>query len=657
MSLSIIDEPGRDLDSDALQTGSYAKALAKFLMDCQTPLTIGIQGEWGSGKTTLLKMIQDQIAQESIDKRSGLMGSDAYPIIWVNTWEHSILSDPAQSLISILGEITDEILKRDGTAASEKKIRHFLGALTKTALIAGGTIVAGSNAGAAISQAIEPQMNPVRQLRETLGSTINSIIESSKRIRKFVIFIDDLDRLEPTNAVRILELLKNIFAIENCVFVLAIDYQVVVKGLRGKFGELNDQNEWEFRAFFDKIIQVPFMMPIGAYAIEQYLSELLLNTKLFEKRDPDQLFWLSPVIKMTIGHNPRALKRMINSLSLIHIHRGIQGTPLPCDFGSSEEAKLKALMLSLVAIQISYPRLFEMLAIEPDFINWDEALVARLTRNANRDDRDLTLALERVIEINEDDFDEGWKQALFKVIWTLKGGVSKVVEMSRVMSLIRNNIVKLDDRDTEKQAARLSAAMAWGIKHTALTSVLATDDPPPSQIETEETIKRKDDYRRFWDTMRQALDKTNSGFKGRIRTNTAGPRVQRSYGENEDSEFSISISPRIGTFLRVDGPERSLSLFLFLRSHKSEIENAVGCKLNKIKVEGRPWFTLKYPDEQLGGRGDITEASAAEQTKYCLCVSQILEKLEPKLQTLCQLYEQQQESASLVEPDSVSVEV
>ena len=73
-----------------------------------------------------------------------------------------------------------------------------------------------------------------------------------------MVYVDDLDRIDPEDAVSILELLKNIFNIKDCVFVLAIDYQVVVKGLKEKFGEPTPENEWEFRSFFDKIIQLPF---------------------------------------------------------------------------------------------------------------------------------------------------------------------------------------------------------------------------------------------------------------------------------------------------------------------------------------------------------------------------------------------------------------
>lgn len=47
-------------------------------------------------------------------------------------------------------------------------------------------------------------------------------------------------------AVEILELIKNIFEVDNCIFVLAIDYEVVVKGLIPKFGPLTEKNEENF---------------------------------------------------------------------------------------------------------------------------------------------------------------------------------------------------------------------------------------------------------------------------------------------------------------------------------------------------------------------------------------------------------------------------
>lgn len=64
--------------------------------------------------------------------------------------------------------------------------------------------------------------------------------------------MDDLDRINPSDAVEVLEALKNMFDMNHCIFILAIDYEVVVKGLEGKFGKKTEENEREFRSFLIK---------------------------------------------------------------------------------------------------------------------------------------------------------------------------------------------------------------------------------------------------------------------------------------------------------------------------------------------------------------------------------------------------------------------
>ena len=45
---SLIDSPLLSVEEDSLEIGSYVKAMADFIRGCETPLTIGIQGDWGA---------------------------------------------------------------------------------------------------------------------------------------------------------------------------------------------------------------------------------------------------------------------------------------------------------------------------------------------------------------------------------------------------------------------------------------------------------------------------------------------------------------------------------------------------------------------------------------------------------------------------------
>ena len=61
------------------------------------------------------------------------------------------------------------------------------------------------------------------------------------------------------------------------LYEVTVDYDVVIKGLEPKFGKLTEKNEREFRSFFDKIIQMPFSMPVASYTVNVFLIDALLN--------------------------------------------------------------------------------------------------------------------------------------------------------------------------------------------------------------------------------------------------------------------------------------------------------------------------------------------------------------------------------------------
>lgn len=56
---SINDTPIQHLAQDDLKTQNYAQALSDFIEKADTPLTIGLQGEWGTGKTSMMYMIKE----------------------------------------------------------------------------------------------------------------------------------------------------------------------------------------------------------------------------------------------------------------------------------------------------------------------------------------------------------------------------------------------------------------------------------------------------------------------------------------------------------------------------------------------------------------------------------------------------------------------
>jgi hypothetical protein len=601
--ISSIDHPIKKIKDkdgtsyDILETESYAKALAKFAMECGTPLTIGVQGEWGSGKTSLLNMMQEVIEGTEFKTQgrgASIKGSDAFKVIWINTWEHSLLKTPEECLLSIIEEIINAIAAVDGSWKTAQKAKTALAMLAKGALRIGASVALGQEAANEVGQSLNG-MNSVRTLRTALEQSVDELVKRDQNsVQRFIIFIDDLDRLDPAVAVMILELLKNIFHIENCVFVLAIDYQVVVKGLKSKFGEPNEHNEWEFRAFFDKIIQLPFMMPMGAYNLTNYVENLLQETSYFTKKEMAVLksSKLSKIVKLTIGANPRALKRLVNSLSLILIQRQFTNKEIAKDL-MDNELVIKQLLITLVCLQISFPKLYNLIVKYPIFYEWDDEFVHRVTDTTISQSQETQTALQRAMELDEEDFDETWEQSLFKILWSNGWHKNRIIEISKALSIIKDKVLTLVMSDELKDKLLIEA-----LRLTAVTSVVSIDDSVK--------IEDQDDDNQisliaFWKDFSRHMLNSNNCFAGIKKRSTYWSSYYDAVPEGLVDEnlyitafYNSKQMLRITTRKRME-PNEEFRFFNWLKRYTKEFEEIVGIKPTFKIEENRSTQVITFP--------------------------------------------------------------
>ena len=282
---SITDKPISSNSEDLLKVEKYSHALSNFITNSDTPITIGLQGEWGTGKTSLMSLLLEDFSRS--DREISIATS------WVNTWEYSMFKGAHETTPGVLRGMLEKLKEscehrgvwtlKDDAQSKFKSAAKFLGGIANQ-VIAKQTGVNVGDAAKGI-QNKDKITAEIAEIKALITSLIEELITDSKNpVKKVVFFVDDLDRIPPSDAVEVLESLKNIFDIPNCVFILAIDYDVVVKGLESKFGPKTEENEREFRSFFDKIIQVPFSMPVGTYDIENFLVEKLksLNVEIEE---------------------------------------------------------------------------------------------------------------------------------------------------------------------------------------------------------------------------------------------------------------------------------------------------------------------------------------------------------------------------------------
>ena len=550
--VKLIDKPYVNLDNDdPLGISSYSLALSKFIEDCECPITIGLQGEWGSGKTSMFRAVEHKLTSgtalfeiEGKKQAYRVNKSDKYKVISINSWEHALLKSPQEALLSIIDEISGQIAAVDGTYEKNEKIKSLIGKVAKSPARVGASAVLGNSGGQAVDEIFNTgqQDNTIKQLRSALSVLVQSIVNRKTETspEKFVVFIDDLDRLVPSDAVDVMELLKNIFDIDYCVFVLAIDYDVVVQGLMKKFGEPNDNNEWQFRAFFDKIIQLPFMMPIGAYKIHNYLEQLLggKNSSAYFGGNEKVDAALESIVKYSVGPNPRGLKRLANSLRLIKLHYEEKNKAnKESETSGTLSVTLKRVIFALVCIQISYPKIFEFLKRRPNFTEWDEKFVSEITGGEHIDDKELNKAFNRAVEFNEADFDDPWEQSLFKLVWKKTKNKNRAIDISRLLSIIEEKLVNADD---------FEQTITNAIDQTAVTSVVSTDgdinsENTKSEDSSEETLATQQFWERLKKKFGELSEEESAGFDA-IRKGAKSGQVYRDCSYFDNGKIGIFIA-------------------------------------------------------------------------------------------------------------------
>jgi len=440
MKTGVIDEPLSEGEDDKLGISGYAEALFQFITDAETPMTIGVQGDWGSGKTSLMHQMwfKFEDPKVSVDFKTKQ--------IWVNTWEHSLLKTPQEALVSIIYEIIYELSKdlpkKDKDEMKEQAKKILLGAFR-----VGMSMTGGVEGGKVASEWTE-SANSIAELKKSLNMKVKKI--SKEKYKRLIVYIDDLDRLEPANAVQILELLKNIFSIKKSVFVLAIDYNVVVKGLAKKFGALTKENRWEYDAFFHKIIQLTFQMPVNSYDIGNYLR-LLLKDIGFVQENELKAENLEKLIKVTIGGNPRSIKRLVNNIALNKIFISLKDNP-------KMKKPEKFLLVALNCIQIQYPKVYEALTLDSDFRGWEENFAANFSDDSH--DSEDRKKLEQELDNFRKEAPEAWELELFKICYPEPRLRSRFTDVLDTLMLLK-------DVSTDKDLPNLIDKV---LKQTKVTS-------------------------------------------------------------------------------------------------------------------------------------------------------------------------------------------
>lgn len=104
----------------------------------------------------------------------------------------------------------------------------------------------------------------------------STLIDSARRRQgrdKIVVCIDNLDRCSPENAVRLLESVKVFFNVPGCVWVFAVDAEVIASYVNHKY----EGTKMDGNSYLDKIIPEQYHLSLSAAMDRDRIVNLLRN--------------------------------------------------------------------------------------------------------------------------------------------------------------------------------------------------------------------------------------------------------------------------------------------------------------------------------------------------------------------------------------------
>ncbi|MWD26877.1 NTPase KAP [Aquicoccus sp. SCR17] len=264
-----------ELDSDRAledETGDrfgfvgMAKRLAPSLIEASKGdgMVVGLEGRWGSGKTSLLNFLREELTAAE---------SESIHTITVAPW---LNGDSATLVMSLLGPIAEVLENREAKKSATKGIRgkfsrkrandvagliSLYGQKTARTLVPlaslAGYFVPGAQAAAGALKASGDALEQFSSKETTPSELKRAIAEKIEELNVgFVVILDDLDRLEPEQAVEVVRLVRSVADFPRVAYLMCYDREVLAQalkeGLKVQDGDL----------FLQKIVQLTFSIPL-----------------------------------------------------------------------------------------------------------------------------------------------------------------------------------------------------------------------------------------------------------------------------------------------------------------------------------------------------------------------------------------------------------
>jgi hypothetical protein len=360
----LTDNPITGRGDDQFGFGTHGGVLCDAIQAAvHLPLTVGVFGPWGTGKSSFLN-----ICREMLDRRG-------IPTIAFNPWKYDDKEAIWHALIqTILTEIAGEPdgrrhanLKRLSSTATWLLMRRVVGPLT-AGFVDGDDLMAARDAWQ--TRGVENYRH-INHFEADFAEVVQTFVGDRGRL---VVFVDDLDRCHGDTAIAVLDALKLFLGEASCVFVLAMDFDVISAAAAKRV----DGDHARGRQFLEKLIHFPYHLPeVRFEAVFRQLQDSVVA-----ELSGDPALW--QLAEEAFGDNPRRIRRFVSALNLTAKTLQLHSQP-------SRDRLMQAAIL--LALRMRFPDFFRRVqANQAVWVRLDEAARTQNNSGLRQDEVELAAA-------------------------------------------------------------------------------------------------------------------------------------------------------------------------------------------------------------------------------------------------------------------------
>ena len=319
------DEPISRPEQDLFGFDPFARSIAECIRRFRNPVgsVVAIHGPWGSGKSSVINLIRHHLAD--LEPELNIVPFQC----WLYRTEDALAVGFFRELYAGLRPALAS--SRRSPKALQKLGGHVVGAGNLLGVIVGAT--AGSFWEKIVTSVSDVLENFIKsdEGAEALQREVAEALEKSGQ--RFLVVVDDIDRLSPDEALVIFRLIKSAGRLPNVTYLLAYDRETTEKAVAEQFPS-------EGPHYLEKIVQAGFDIPDSgrAHLIAMLGARIDQAFGGASGHDPVHLANLFHEIVVPEIRTPRDVHRLANALSVTY--QAVTGEVDTADFMGLETLRL-----------------------------------------------------------------------------------------------------------------------------------------------------------------------------------------------------------------------------------------------------------------------------------------------------------------------------